>query len=143
MPTYKNTTQETLNLILTSSNDYTKIKPFDVVESEIIYDIDGLIKTDDAPYFNPILKQTVVTLSDDTDSEIITLDSDSTIIEVNNTSTELIYVYFQDVTNTPPTVVTGGSIRVFEHFKRHCDKLVIKSSGAVVTNKVFVTQFLE
>jgi len=143
MPTYKNTTQETLNLILTSSNNYTKINPFNVVESEIIYDIDGLVKTDDAPYFNPVLQQSNVELADDAATLIVTLDSDATVIEIVNSSNETIYCYFQDVANTPAMIITAGTIRSLENFKRYCNKLVLKSSDTISTNTVFVSQFLE
>ena len=142
MPTYKNTTQKTMQLILNHNNDYTNIKPFQEVESEVIYDIEGLELIDNAPYFNSVLVVDDVEVPDISEPYEINIHEDARVIEVINTTSSMIYLYFQSTDNTPPTIISGGMTKSFENFHRFSNKLVFVATATTAANEVIVSQFI-
>ena len=140
MPTYKNTTQQTMQLILNHNNDYTNIKPFTEVESELIHDVDGLVKIAEGPYFNSVLVVDDVVITDVVDPYEIDIHEDARTIEVINTSSSMIYLYFQSTDNTPPTIITAGMTKSFENFHRFFNKLVFISTAIIAAKEVIVSQ---
>jgi hypothetical protein len=143
MPTYKNLSQEPITNIMDKNGNYSIVYPYKEVETSKYYyrDITVLEKTSDSPYYNPIIQSDIPTLTDSSDSETILMDSDTKTLQVVNLSTNLIYLYFQDVSNTPPIIIFPNSSREFTIQHIRYEQIILKASATITANQLFVQQF--
>jgi hypothetical protein len=143
MPTYKNLSQEPITNIMDKDGNYSTVYPYKEVETSKYYYRDATVleKTSDSPYYNPIIQSDIPTLTDSSDSETILMDSDTKTLQVVNLSTNLIYLYFQDVSNTPPIIIFPNSSREFTIQHIRYEQIILKASATITANQLFVQQF--
>ena len=141
MPTYKNISQEAITGILSIENRHVNVLPFHTVETYRHYDnIPTLEKQSDEPYFNPIISSEIIILENSSDSQTVQILENCKKLEVINSSDYLVYLYLQSIENTPPILITSGMTLNFEDNFRRFTNVILKSSGEITTNKVFVVQ---
>jgi hypothetical protein len=140
MPTYKNISQESVSGIFTTEYFHRTVLPQKTVETYRYYDNENLEKTSDEPYFNPVLSLTNLILDDAADSEEIVILEDCKKLEILNTSDNLLYLYLQSIENTPPMIISAGMSFDFEDLFRRFTKIILKASGTISLNTVFISQ---
>lgn len=146
MPTYKHINKENTPLNYTIKDYNNNNKPTNLIYNKTIQtlyyydDIDNLLLLSHDPYFNPLLQQDIIVLADFSDIKSINLNQSTTSVEIINTSLNILYVFFQSVSNTPPFIIPPSSTRNLTNFYNHITQLVFKSSDTIINNEVFVTQ---
>ncbi len=143
MPTYKNLSQNPITNIMDKDGNYPILYPYKEVETNKYYyrDVTVLEKTSDEPYYNPVIQSDIPTLTDSSASETIEMDSDTTTLQITNLSTNLIYLYFQNVSNTPPVIIFPNSSREFSIRHIMYEQIILKASATITANQLFVQQF--
>jgi len=147
MPTYKNinTNKQKIENSLLDTNNIFKQLPYNkTIETYMRYDDNlNLLLVDEKPYWNPVIDSTKIILSNSDDFQVLLIDKDVHSIEIINSSSEIIYLFYQSYENTPGFPIVSGLTRTLNNFNRYVNQLVFKASGAVIDNEVFVTQFRE
>ena len=146
MPTYKNIhpNREQVHSIKDLDNNYISLKHNKTIQTYRYYDKPTeLLLVDNAPYWNPVLETTTVTLADSDDFQVVKLHPDTIQVEVFNMSDKTLYTYYQSPDNTPYTPIPGGVSRNFDRFRRTYNQLVFKAIDTVSDDEVFVTQYME
>jgi hypothetical protein len=143
MPTYKNLSQDPITNIMDKNGNYSIVYPYKEVETNKYYyrDVTVLEKISDSPYYNPVIQSDIPTLADSSASETILMDSDTKTLQISNLSTNLIYLYFQDVSNTPPVIIFPNSSREFTIQHIRYEQIILKASATITINQLFVQQF--
>jgi len=146
MPTYKNIhpNKESIPSIRNTDGECVRLPYNKTIQTYRYYDRpDELLLVDNAPYWNPVLETTTVTLADSDDFQVVRLDPDTIHVEVFNMSDKTLYTYYQSADNTPYTPIPGGVSRNFDRFRRSYNQLVFKAIDTVSDDEVFVTQYME
>lgn len=146
MPTYKNIHPDKQRIdesLKNINNQYTQLSYNQTIKTYIRYgdSIEHLLLIDESPYWNPVLDASTVVLNDINDFQTIPVNDNTKCIEIINTSSETIYFYYQSYENTPGIPIPPGLTRTLDHLQRYTNQIVFKSTGVVVDNLVFVTQF--
>jgi hypothetical protein len=143
MPTYKNLSQEPITNIMDKNGIYSTVYPYKEVETSKYYYRDATIleKISDSPYYNPIIQSDNLTLTDSSDSETILMDSDTKTLQIVNLSANLVYLYFQDVSNTPPVIIFPNSSSEFIIKHIRYEQIILMASAAITSNLLFIQQY--
>jgi len=148
MPTYKNirSDKQKIDQSLQNINGEFKTLYFNKsIETYIRYGdkIDDLLLVSETPYWNPVINSSKIILADSDDFQVVSIDKSVYSIEIINTSSETIFMYYQSYENIPGIPIPSGLTRNLSNFNRFANQLVFKSTGAVMDNEVFITQFQE
>ena len=146
MPTYKNihpNKQKIDKSLLDTNGKFQTLSHNKSIETHIRYGdtIDELLLIDEKPYWNPVLDSSTIILTDSDDFQVLPVDEEVQSIEIINTSSETIFMHYQSYENTPAMPIPPGLTRELTNFSKYANQLVFKSSGAVIDNEVFVTQY--
>ena len=146
MPTYKNIhpdKQKISKSLQNTDGEFKTLSYNKTIETYIRYGetIDNLLLVSETPYWNPVLDSSTITLTDSDDFQVLSINNEVHSIEIINTSSEILYLFYQSYENTPAIPIPSGLTRTLSNFSRFSNQLVFKSTGAVVDNEVFVTQF--
>ena len=139
MPTYRNDSENTYQ-ILNSSNEQQIVIPGDSILTFQILDLSGMIKTAEAPYFNPVPASGVHDIISAGGDITINLDSDTDEIEIWNESSADITCFLRAAANTPGLKILENSVRNISALKDQADKVVLQFSAAVTTGQCYLTE---
>ena len=148
MPTYKNIRpdKQKIDQSLKNINGEFKTLYFNKsIETYIRYGdkIDNLLLVSETPYWNPVINSSKIILVNSDDFQVVHIDNSVHSIEIINTSSETIIMYYQSYENNPGVPIPSGLTRTLSDFNRYSNQIVFKSTVAVMNNEVFVTQFRE
>lgn len=147
MPTYINNTNDNVNLELRT------IPPGGIISTEFILDIstNGLTKTSDEPYFNPVTSSMMLSSSGPGDDLEVNIEAESNILEIiNQSDTCIVTMFFESLSNTPglPIGYLDGSKELLDRddgrygrsLKNKVTKLIFQFSVAMPANTFYVIQ---
>ena len=136
MPTYSNTGNTTYE-----TDDGSLIPGAQGFQSTTLLDaLDGVVRTSDDPYFNPLQAVNTLTSTGPADPKVIVRQAGTKEIEIINNSSAIATVYYNDNTNVPGFVVPSGTIRVLTGIHTFVDQLTIEFSAAVNAGEFYVSE---
>lgn len=138
MPTYKNESTATRR-VTNANNKSVNVKPGDTVQTYELLTADEWTKTDDSPYYNPVLDvHAEISSSGDGDPTTISLESGCDQVEIWNNSGADVTALLNDSNNTPGYKIPANTLRTLSGLSRYVDTIVLEFSAAVSSGEVIV-----
>lgn len=129
MPTYRNDSENTYK-ILNSNNVEQLIQPGESVLTYRLLDLLGMVKTAEAPYFNPSEGVHVLNSTGPGDDKTVNLDVSTKEIELWNGSAADITIFLRATANTPGLIVLAESVRNISGLEDMVDDVILLFSAA-------------
>ena len=116
MPVYKNETLETITERVENSDgvrSMVKITPGKSKTTEFVLLDAGLTEVSAAPYYNPLMDTHSVTSTGVGDDKTISIDRETKLIIIHNSSDADVLVFLRSTVNTPGLPVPTSTLREF------------------------------
>lgn len=140
MPTYINNTDDYI-AVHNIADELISVAPGKVFKSYHIYSQYTVI--DPAPYWNPFVHTQFLTSANEGDETTVTLDANTSELEIWNDSSVTVDAYLQSKDNLPAIKILPKTIRTFQSFKGKVTQIIFVFGGEVSANEFCITEFEE